>query len=433
MVGGAPPYQAENTRKLENLILSRKPPEALPDSCPDALKAIVRKALAGDVAQRYQSAEAFENDLCAYLDGRQTVAEADGEAARNITVGVAQSVANHATKHADTPTKRAPVRTDTQNRAARLFVQQRHPSDLGNVAIASLAGILVGLLLFIPIGYYYRFQGLAAKLEGPRDYAHENLQYVRADWSLYQQLIQRNKFLRQLSPALALSGPMRTNLLAGAENILESFRNSSDAQLSDFDWVKARQCLRYALELEPSDWKARGELALCNGYLKLRESSHGAKAALCIDDFRQAGSYFPRSPDSHLGLARVYVYTFHNIGQALAEFHQAEQLGYRLGPRETEEKADGYLFRAQWAIAKAKRVPVADKEQRNEWLNLAHDDAERARRLYQPLAGFSNVNASLEQLDENRAEQAELKLVSETKAKPRKGWLARLAGLRRWR
>src|ERR1017187_8844124 len=39
MVAGSPPYQAENTRKLERLIRSGRPPRALPASCPAALKA----------------------------------------------------------------------------------------------------------------------------------------------------------------------------------------------------------------------------------------------------------------------------------------------------------------------------------------------------------------------------------------------------------
>ena len=424
MVGGAPPYQAENTRKLEMLIQSRTPPRPLPDSCPGPLKAIISKALAPDVHRRYQSAEAFEGDLVAYLQGRATIAAAESAATAGTRVRFARRV--------ETPTKRAPDKRDGLNRATALpGLKQKRPGDLGNIAVASLAGILVGLMLFIPLGYSYRFHSSAAKLEGPRDYAHENLQYIRADWDAYQELVQRNKFLHRLSPALGLRSSMRTNLLGGAENILDSFRNSSDAQLSDFDWVKARQCLRYALELDPSDGKAKGELALCNGYLKLLDSNKGAGAALSIDDFRQAGSYLPRSPDPHLGLARVYVYAFHNIGQAMAEFHQAEKLGYRLGPREAEEKADGYLYRAQWAIGKAKKLPATDDDGRKGWLKMAHDDSERARKLYEPLAGFSNVNASLEDLGENRAEQAELKSVNE-KAKPHKRTTSRFAGLRRW-
>ena len=39
MLAGAPPYQAENTRKLEGLIRSKRPPRALPASCPRGLRA----------------------------------------------------------------------------------------------------------------------------------------------------------------------------------------------------------------------------------------------------------------------------------------------------------------------------------------------------------------------------------------------------------
>jgi hypothetical protein len=36
MLAGVPPYQAEDTRKLEGLIRSKRPPRALPASCPAA-------------------------------------------------------------------------------------------------------------------------------------------------------------------------------------------------------------------------------------------------------------------------------------------------------------------------------------------------------------------------------------------------------------
>src|SRR5207245_3886553 len=75
MVGGRPPYQAQNTRKLENLIQSRRPPRALPSSCPDRLKAVIFKALAADINRRYATAAAFENDLRAFAENRPTVAE----------------------------------------------------------------------------------------------------------------------------------------------------------------------------------------------------------------------------------------------------------------------------------------------------------------------------------------------------------------------
>src|SRR5436190_4563294 len=63
MLAGVPPYQAENTRKLESLIRSKRPPRALPAACPAGLRLIVIKALAPDPGERYRSALEFKADL----------------------------------------------------------------------------------------------------------------------------------------------------------------------------------------------------------------------------------------------------------------------------------------------------------------------------------------------------------------------------------
>jgi hypothetical protein len=84
MLCGAPPYQAENTRKLEAVIRSKRPPRALPTSVPRALRMVVAKALAPDAARRYRSAAAFEADLHAYLERRPTVAENERRAGATI-------------------------------------------------------------------------------------------------------------------------------------------------------------------------------------------------------------------------------------------------------------------------------------------------------------------------------------------------------------
>src|SRR5450759_3945141 len=74
ILAGVPPYQAEDTRKLEGLIRSKRPPRALPASCPAGLRAIVMKALAPDARQRYRSALAFRADLRLFLARKPTLA-----------------------------------------------------------------------------------------------------------------------------------------------------------------------------------------------------------------------------------------------------------------------------------------------------------------------------------------------------------------------
>jgi eukaryotic-like serine/threonine-protein kinase len=422
MVGGAPPYQAQDTRKLENLIQSRRPFRALPLDCPAPIKVIVAKALASDIGRRYQSAEAFESDLRAFLDGQRTVAERERQSSWNSNATIEK--AHGPGEPVLTPSN---YRPDARKPAA---VQTPKLWKDFNVAVALLAGILAGLLLFFPIGYYYRLTTAAERLAASRDYAHADLQLIDADWKLYRDLKSSNRFLQLWSPVGSLDAPMRAHLISAAENILDSFRHNPDQQLGEFDWTKASTCLRRALEIDPADVKAKGELALCTAYLSLAQKP--PKPAQSVENFRQAESYLPRLPDPHLGLARVYVYQFHNVGRAVAEFHQAEQLGYRLGPRELEQEADGYLFRAESALARARRTQSSAKQERAKWLQLARDDMERARNLYEPIVGFSNVSTNLAQLQEDGVEQVKLQMENVRLVTPRPRPTKHYVSVRRW-
>jgi eukaryotic-like serine/threonine-protein kinase len=84
MLAGSPPYQADNTRKLEAVIRSKRPPRALPTGVPRALRMVVAKALAPNAAQRYRSADAFQADLRAFLERRPTAAETERRAGGTV-------------------------------------------------------------------------------------------------------------------------------------------------------------------------------------------------------------------------------------------------------------------------------------------------------------------------------------------------------------
>jgi hypothetical protein len=403
MVAGMPPYQAQDTRRLENLIQSRRPPRALPEGCPPALKAIIAKSLAADIARRYNSAQAFESDLHAFMKGQPAAAENERQAAWDANATVV--------KNGTHPANGALAKAITKATVRPPAAKTRKWNELSNIAIALLAGILAGLLIFFPVTYCYRFWTSAAKLRINKDYAHQSFQVISADWTLYRQLKTRGGVLTHLVPIADLDALMRNNLLNAADNILE-FRDSTDAQLRDFDWSKARLCLQKALDIDPNDPKAKGKLALVNGYAALARSASQTSAAASVRNFRLAASYMPHSPDPHVALARVYVISFHNVGQAMAELQQAQQLGYKLGPRETEEQADGYLYRAEAELTKAKKLPPSATAERKKWLNMARDDMGRARNLYEPIAGFSNVSTALDQLQEDQLEQVKLETAS---------------------
>ena len=400
MIAGIPPYQAQDTRRLENLILSRRPPRALPESCPPVLKAIVAKSLAADLTRRYASAQEFESDLAAFLKGQKTAAETENPAAWDANATVI--------KNGNLAGNSAPTKATVKAIIKAPGLSRRNWNEFSNVAIALLAGILAGVLFLIPTTYYYRFWTSSAKLRGAKDYAHQSPQVIAADWNLYQQLRTRGSVLAIFAPIAELDTLMHNNLLSGADNILDQYRGSTDDRLRDFDWSKAQLCLQKALQIEPNDPKAQGKLALVNGYSALAHSPGPASVATSIKDFQSASSYLPHAPEPHLALAHVYITSFHNVGQAMAELTEAEQLGYKLGPREIEEEADGYLYRAEAELARAKKFPVSDEADRTKWLNLARDDMQRARNLYEPIAGFSNVSRNLDQLEQDQSEQVEL-------------------------
>jgi serine/threonine protein kinase len=400
MVCGNPPFQAENTRKLENLILSRRPLPALPDDCPIPLKAIVTKSLASQIDRRYQSAELFEKDLRAFLAGRSTVAEFDRRSFVNASdnVPVRTEPSGAATVRRE-PAKALPFKLPS-------FPKDAFRRDRLFTGAALLGGLVLGSLVFVPLGYLYHFSQVSKPLRATKDYSAGDGSEVSSDWRLYQQLKKESQPWKSLSPLHSVEHQLQSNFLSSAENVIDAYRVSTDQNLEDFDWSRAQLCLRHALEIDPTDAKAKGELALCTGYENLRQNPSLPGAMLSAISFRQAESSLPHSPDPHLALARLYVYSYRNIGPAIAEFHQAEQLGYHLGPREAEQQADGYLYRIAWDMLRAKYAVPEDAQAK--WLQLAQSDSERARQLYEPLAGFSKVSVSLGRLYSAQAEQAKL-------------------------
>ena len=147
---------------------------------------------------------------------------------------------------------------------------------------------------------------------------------------------------------------------AAGRRILDSYRQSSDSALHDFDWHKAEVYLERAAALGDAGDRTMGELALSRGYATLDRLNGGiypptAAAQLrryARDQFALAAKRMPESPDPHLALARFYVYSLPNVMKAMEEFDQAERLGARLGERERQQQAD--LFRAE----DAKKVKV---------------------------------------------------------------------------
>ncbi|HML17319.1 MAG TPA: serine/threonine-protein kinase [Bryobacteraceae bacterium] len=408
MVAGSLPYQAQSTRRLENLIRSRKPPRALPADCPARLRAILAKALAADIGRRYPSASAFETDLRAFVESRATIAENQVQPSWDANETIQKAPPGAATR------RQRLMDHISDARLAVPALRRRFANEVWSIG----AGVLLGLFLVAPLSYSYNVHRASRSILAA-DFTRLNAAAITADWNLFKKLERENNFLGGFSPMTGVAGTLHAKLMAAADAVIEHYRNSSDSSLADFDWTKARLCLSYARQLDGNDREAHGKLALCDGYLNLIENPQLPKADLSETDFAIAAADLPRSPDPHLGLARLYTYAFRNAGKAKSEFTEAERRGFRAGPRELKQEADAYLFRAEWELRQAQRETASSKttpsktpssrKDETRWLRQASNDLDRARGIYEPIVGFADVSDALDQLYEDRGSADQLR------------------------
>ena len=283
------------------------------------------------------------------------------------------------------------------------------------------AGFLIGLFVLIPGLNAIRFWTESRFLRYPKDYSHRSVEEVTADWNLYKKLAAGGRRLPG-SDRLRSRPISRDAAPAAADDVIERYANSSNPSIADFDWKKAQISLMHALDLDQGDHSAKGKLALCNAYLYLLQKPPSVKMAKA--GFEEAASYLPRSPDPHLGLARINIYAFRNIGAAIAELHQAERMGFKLGPREMEQQADGYLARAQSELLQAERVSSASPARKRATCRWRTGTWRGPPTLYEPIDGFSNVNSNLQRLYVDRSKEEQLQAGYELAARQRR---------RRWR
>jgi serine/threonine-protein kinase len=347
MLAGRPPYQAEDTQKLEKVIQARRPPRALPEDCPAGLRAIIAKALAPDPAQRYQTAVDLRDELEAFLQGRRTAAEDERRIRWSSppTLEVAREYLRRAT--ASIPRR---VRGWRSAEGAIWFVLGMGLWIGGTAALQAWKGAVERarppLVLAAP--------SLPPSAPAPQ-------------------------------PAPDVLAILRAEYLRTADRVIDGYRTGGESQLRDFDWRLAETSLERLVELGARDDEILGKLALSRGYSLLSRSLTPYYVEAALDAFTLAASRLPRSPDPQLGLARLYVYGRPDIDKAFAAMRAAATLGYKLGPREIEQQADAWRMRAE-------RTHALGRYER------ARRDAERARALYAQLKHISPNDKRLRSL-----------------------------------
>ena len=97
-----------------------------------------------------------------------------------------------------------------------------------------------------------------------------------------------------------------------------------------------------------------------------------------------------------------------------------------------EQEADGYRFRAVQELDTAQKLTAKSRDQQVRYLQLAQRDFDRARQLYEPIQGFSNVSVALQQVDDDDRNRQQLdNLLHKPPPPPKKRYQA-VWGRRRW-
>ncbi len=236
MLAGAPPYRAENTRRLEGLIKSKRPPRALPMEVPRALRLVVGKALAPAPGERYQTAEELQADLQAFLEHRPTVAEVERKARAGATIEAAREALRKAT---------------ATLRRARVA---------GQVA-GGVGWFAAGMALWMSGSYGWQaVRGRAAMAAAPVTAA-------------------------AAQPVMKLSAVDVDQGLAGL------YRAEAERVIAGHppDWYKAEILLARAVELGDGDSRTAGELALSRGWAAIERLSDGQYPAAAAARLRAYG------------------------------------------------------------------------------------------------------------------------------------------------
>ena len=405
MVTGMQPYQAESTERLERMIRSRIPPPPAPDPCPDALRRILMKALANDPAVRYHTAREFGNELILFRTGGTgflacaVAADIDTDATRRTSRAPQWQPSSPEDETRRTVPRAEPETVRGAPAQGRAFGKPVGNSKTKRSAFSTFTRIVavlaVGCLLYgsWSIFGYLGLRGRAQQLE--REIKSEQLTDPDQVFEKWSELAKSDPTSWALSSA---RHAVDRKLVDVASLTIGRFRNDTQI-VYEKDWQRSATLLAHALEVDPDDETARGDLRLAEGHVARWEGVRHRDAGqltVSAEKFTEAQKLLPRSPDPELGLALLYIYGLRDVDKADAALQQAARLGYKIGSREKSELADGYRDRADRLFWDARNVRGLPQEK--DQVGRAASDYTRALNLYQEVAPYGNAAANIKRV-----------------------------------
>ena len=397
MVAGGQPFQAPDTRRLEQRIRSRQPPAPLDAACPPALQAIVAKLLAGNRTDRYSSARAIRADLECLEAGRETQAEREGWITR--TQDEPATRLTRPPSSADEEATRRTLQSVGEARTAPSAASERNgpgaPPQVTKRSIRSGTRFMRAALLLSAILVVAHELWIAVRAEQLKaEVATLELDRVGDVWNQYDAL---------------KSGSLRIGLIALERALTNKTSTLADRVIGNYltplptvretQWRMAREALTHALAVTPNDRQLRGALRYCDAHLhringearKARKQAVEAQREFtdAVAAFREAAQLRPNWPDPFLGLMRTFIYGLEDVDRGADALKQAQAYGYTAGDRETAQLADGYRARAETFTRTARTLSGLAQEP--EYLTRAAEAYRQALDLYSRALSFADV------------------------------------------
>jgi serine/threonine protein kinase/tetratricopeptide (TPR) repeat protein len=442
MVSGGQPFQAPDTRRLEQRIKSSRPPASLDGRCSPGLQAVIARLLAPNRENRYSSGKAIREDLECVKAGQQTQAERDGwpvsardepETRRTRPLEELDEEPTRRTSHSWGPPLGGPTRPSTGSGRPELVEgglkpdpTEGPPSRLGSAsarrAVAQSAeaagGAIPSRLKPDPTGFElaagrrlraallllavaiignelwvsFRAERLAAAV------STQNLSELGETWRQYDALRERSLEIG----LMGLENVLTEQSAALAEGVVANYRTPLPT-VRENQWLMARDVLARALSARRDDARLRGALRYCEGHLhringEARKAENETARAQqefteAVIAFREAAELRPNWPDPFLGLTRTFIYGLEDVDRGADALREAERFGYTSGDRETAQLGDGYRTRAETFVRMARRLSGMPQEQ--EYLARAAEAYRQAVSFYSKAITFADVARNL--------------------------------------
>jgi eukaryotic-like serine/threonine-protein kinase len=402
MVSGGLPFQAPDTRRLEQRIQSRQPPTSLAGRCTPGLAAVIGKLLAGRAEDRYAAAAAIREDLERVIAGQKTQAEDEGWPTRasdeppTRRTHPPESVDDEVTRRTREPRATQETTVAPQN----VLVGQARPASGASGTSTSRWPYLRTALVLMALASgcnEMRVASVARRLAAT--VPTRELDGLAEGWNQYEALSRRSLGIGVVGLEQALA--QQTSVLG--DRVIANYRTALPS-VRETQWRLAREAFAHAVGAVPSA-QLKASLRYCDGHLhRIDGEARKARGKIveaqqeftdAVTAFREAAELRPNWPDPFLGLARTFIYGLEDVDRGADALAQAQRFGYTPGDRETTQLADGYRARGETLARKARTLAGLAQEQ--EYLIRAGEAYRRALDLYAKVVSFADVARTIRQ------------------------------------